>query len=307
MAKPDPKQAGGTSGRPVFLLVDGHAHAYRAFHAIRSLSSPDGEPTNAIFGFVKAMQRLAATCSPSHAAVVWDGGLARERLAVLPGYKANRPPMPRDLECQFDGLAAWVRANGWRSLCAEGVEADDWIGGLARMGEAAGASVVISTSDKDFMQLVGERIRLLNPADRGGELLGPEQVVAKTGVQPHQIVDWLSLIGDSVDNIAGVPGVGPKTATALLGRFGSCAGIYEHLDQVTPPRVRDALAGARETLARNRRLIALREDAAEAVSLPELRISDANGDALRKLYGRWGFRSLLAAVTPEPANQGELW
>lgn len=296
-----------SSGPPLLLLVDGHAHAYRAFHAIRNLSSPSGEPTNAIFGFVKAMERLQAQHAPSHVGVVWDGGLAEARVAALASYKANRPSMPEPLEQQLDGLVDWVRAKGWRSLCAEGVEADDWIAGLARSAAADGMPVLIATSDKDFMQLVDDRIRLLNPAGGEGRAVGRAEVLEKTGVEPAQIVDWLSLIGDSVDNIPGVPGVGPKTATALLQQFGSCEGLFEKLDEVGSLRIRQALRSAWESVTRNQALIRLKEDAGEPRALADLQIQAPDNQALASLYRRWGFRSLLAGLEPERPRQGEFF
>ena len=152
------------------LIVDGHAYAYRAFHAIRELRSPDGRPTNAIYGFVKMLEKMRQTVAPSHVMVVWDGGLSQARIAALPEYKAQRPEMPDDLRPQLDEIAAYLEAAGTASYCSPGIEADDYIACLARQAADAGLSVVIASSDKDFMQLVASRIGLLNPNDksRGG-------------------------------------------------------------------------------------------------------------------------------------------
>src|SRR4030095_15955191 len=204
------------------LIVDGHAYAYRAFHAIRSLNSPSGAPTNAIFGFIKMTQKMRVQLEPSHVLVVWDGGLAAERVAEHPEYKTQRPPMPDDLESQIDGIVSWVQSAGLASLGAEGVEADDWIASIARHA-AETMPVVIASSDKDFMQLVSPAIGLLKPNDKTERIWTADDVRAKTGVGPAQIVDWLALIGDSVDNIPGVPGVGPKTAADLIRQSESCA------------------------------------------------------------------------------------
>ena len=284
---------------PLLLLIDGHSHAYRAFHAIRELTGPDGRPTNAIFGFVKAVEKLLGTRRPSHCAVVWDGGLAEERTAALPDYKANRPPMPDALEQQLDGMVVWLDARGCASLCEDGVEADDWIARLTGTALAQEARVLISTSDKDFMQLVSDRVRLINPAGRNGGEIGTDQVREKSGVAPEQIVDWLSLVGDSVDNIPGVPGVGPKTAAALLGQFGSCDGIYARLSEVEPERIRLALEGARESVRRNRKLVRLETAAGRSVAWQELELRPPDRAALQPLYDRWGFRSLSQSVAPE--------
>src|SRR5713101_8615496 len=145
------------------LLVDGHAYAYRAFHAIRQLSSPTGAATNAIYGFIKMLDKMQARLAPTHLLVVWDGGLAAERMAALPEYKSQRPPMPDSLEEQIAALNRYLDAAGIAALCQEGVEADDWIASVARQAVAAGLAVVIASSDKDFLQLVSPRVGLLNP------------------------------------------------------------------------------------------------------------------------------------------------
>lgn len=290
-------EAGGPAA--VLLLIDGHAHAYRAFHAIRNLTGPDGAPTNALFGFVKAVEKLLGTWQPTHVAGVWDGGLAEERTAVLPGYKANRPPMPDALAAQMDGLMEWLEARGCLSLCQNGVEADDWIARLAAVGRENGARVLISTSDKDFMQLVSEDVQLINPADRDGVPTDPAAVRTRTGVEPAQIVDWLSLVGDSVDNIPGVPGVGPKTAAALLQQFGTCEAVYSGLREVAPERVRQALEIAREDVVRNQALVRLDPSVGRHVPWADLQLKPSDSARLGGLYERWGFRSLRRAVQPE--------
>jgi len=276
------------------LIVDGHAYAYRAFHAIRSLNSPAGAPTNAIFGFIKMTQKMRALLEPSHLVVVWDGGLAAERMAEHPAYKAQRPPMPDDLEAQIDGIVGWLQASGLLSLCADGVEADDWIAAIARVA-AEQMPVVIASSDKDFMQLVNGHIGLLNPNDKSEKVWTAEDVRAKAGVAPDQIVDWLALIGDSVDNIPGVSGVGPKTATDLLNQFGSVDALYTRLAEVKSDKLRTNLQGAADIVRRNQRLIRLREDQ-PPTPLDHTRIGQPDADRLRALYADWGFRTLLAQV-----------
>jgi DNA polymerase-1 len=290
------------------LIVDGHAYAYRSFHAIRSLNSPSGAPTNAIFGFIKALSRMRAQLSPSHVAVVWDGGLHPERMEQHPAYKAQRPPMPDSLDAQITGLTGWLQAAGLPSFCHDGVEADDWIAVLARR-HAGALPVVIASADKDFMQLVSPRVGLLNPNDKSEKLWTAEDVRAKTGVAPEQIVDWLSLIGDSVDNIPGVPGVGPKTATDLLGQFGTIAALYARLGEVKSDRIRAALQAAESDVRRNQRLIHLRDDV-PPVALDELSPRPPDRERLRGLYSEWGFRGLLAELSDAPAptaEQGALW
>ena len=279
---------------PRLLIVDGHAYAYRSFHAILELSSPSGSPTNAIYGFLKAIGKMQAQLAPSHLVVIWDGGLAAERIAAHPDYKAQRPPMPDSLDQQIEGIQGWLQSAGLASLCHEGVEADDWIGALA-LRASLEMPVVIASADKDFMQLVSPRIGLLNPNDKTEKIWTAADVVAKTGVKPEQIADWLSLIGDSVDNIPGVPGVGPKTATDLLLRFGTVEQLYARLSEVKSDRIRASLEGAAGAVRRNQRLIRL-QDEPWLATLHELAPRSPDAAKLRQLYRDWGFKSLLAQL-----------
>jgi DNA polymerase I len=281
------------------LIVDGHAYAYRAFHAIRDLRSPGGQPTNAVYGFVKMLAKMRATVESTHLVVVWDGGLAAERIAVLPEYKAQRPDMPDDLKPQLDEIGSYLSAAGIVSFCRDGVEADDYIACLARRAADAGMAVVIASSDKDFMQLVSDRVGLLNPNDKTETIWGGEEVRAKTGVEPSQIVDWLSLAGDNVDNIPGVPGVGPKTAAELLNQFGSACGLYERLAEVKSEKLRTNLRAAEDGVRRNRELVRLREDLPCEFSPDALADKPADVGRLRELYRRWGFKTLLASLGEE--------
>lgn len=282
--------------RPVLLLVDGHAYAYRAFYAIRSLSSPTGQPTNAIYGFVKMLQKVIAQSKATHVAVVWDGGLADGRQKSLPGYKAQRPEMPADLSSQLDEMVEFLRAYGVASLCEDGVEADDWIARLALESQKNGCYIVIASADKDFFQLVGPNLTLINPNDKEPRFWQAADVVAKTGVQPAQIIDWLSLLGDAVDNIPGVEGVGPKTAADLLHRFGSIDQIYSQMQAVTSERIRKALETAKADVYRNRELVRLWIEVAKEVPVEELKQQPPIEDRLADLYRKWGFKSLLAEI-----------
>ena len=278
------------------LIVDGHAYAYRAFHAIRELRSPGGQPTNAIYGFVKMLAKMRGEVEPTHLVVVWDGGLSAERLAALPEYKAQRPEMPADLKPQLDEIVSYLQAARIASVCLEGVEADDYIAGLARRAADAGTSVVIASADKDFMQLVSGRIGLLNPNDKTEAIWTDQQVREKTGVTPAQVVDWLSLTGDNVDNIPGVTGVGPKTAAELLNRFGSADALYGALSEVKSDKLRANLGAAQNAVRRNRELVRLRDDLPDTFSPAALAEQPADTARLRELYRRWGFKSLLAAL-----------
>ena len=275
------------------LIVDGHAYAYRAFYAIRELRSPSGGPTNAVYGFVKMLAKMRAAVRPTHVIVVWDGGLSAERMAALPEYKAQRPEMPDDLKPQFDELVSYLEAAGVASFCRDGVEADDYIACLSRHASAAGMAVVIASSDKDFMQLVSAQVGLLNPNDKSETVWTDEQVRAKTGVRPSQIVDWLALMGDSVDNIPGVPGVGPKTATNLLNRFGSVNGLLGRLDEVKQEKLRASLRASVAAVQRNLNLVRLQDDLPCDFSPENLAAKPADIGLLGELFRRWGFKGLL--------------
>lgn len=296
-----------SSGTPCLLIVDGHAYAYRAFHAIRSLNAPDGTPTNAIYGFIKMLAKLRGAVKPTHVVVIWDGGLAPERMAAHPEYKAQRPAMPEGLARQLDGIVEYLGAAGLASWCRDDVEADDWIAVAARRAARSGARVVIASSDKDFMQLVTPAIGLMNPNDKTERVWTDAEVLAKTGVRPEQIVDWLSLMGDSVDNIPGVPGVGPKTATDLLRQFGSTETLYARLAEVKSERLRQSLAGAQAHVLRNHELIRLRDDVGGEFRLADTVVGAGDTRRLGGLFQGWGFRSLARELEAcQPAVQGEL-
>ena len=291
-------------GSDRLLIVDGHHYAYRSFYAIRAMNAPDGFPTNALYGFINALRRMRARVAPTHIAVIWDGGLDERRTEALPNYKAGRDPMPDDLELQLDALDEWLNAAGLHSWCHEGVEADDVIGTLTRQAEAAGLPVVIASSDKDFFQLINPNVHLLNPNDKTDTLWQAEQVRAKTGVEPSQIIDWLSLVGDAVDGIPGVRGVGPKTATKLLLEYGTAENLYSNLNAVKPAGLQGRLREATTEVQRNQELVTLREIPEWKIKLEELRSGAGDYATLHAQYTRWNFRSLLQEL--EVGRQGEL-
>ena len=212
------------------ILVDGSSYLYRAYHAFPPLTNSAGEPTGAMYGVLNMLRSLIMQYKPTHAAVVFDAKGKTFRDELFEHYKSHRPPMPDDLRAQIEPLHAMVKAMGLPLLAVSGVEADDVIGTLAREAEKAGRPVLISTGDKDMAQLVTPDITLINTMNN--TILGPEEVETKYGVPPSLIIDYLALMGDSSDNIPGVPGVGEKTAQALLQGLGSLDDIYADLDKI---------------------------------------------------------------------------
>jgi len=243
---------------------------------------------------------------PAAVGVVWDGGLSAERLAAHPEYKMQRPEMPEDLRPQLDEIVEYLGAAGVASMLPDQVEADDYIGCLARKAATAGWNVVIASSDKDFMQLVSPEVGLWNPNDKEPVVWSREQVAAKVGVEPEQVVDWLALMGDAVDNVHGVPGVGKKTATDLLKQFGSVAGLYGRLAEVKSDKLRAALMEAEELVKKNIRLVQLHEVPCQ-FEPEKLAIKLADKGRLRVLFQRWGFKGMIESLDREcSGKQAEL-
>jgi DNA polymerase-1 len=228
-------------------------------------------------------------------------------MKLLPEYKAQRPAMPSALEEQLDEIVAYLGAANIQSCMQESCEADDCIAALADQAAAAGWEVIIASSDKDFMQLVTSQVRLLNPNDKSETLWGVEEVRAKSGVEPTQIVDWLSLTGDAVDNIQGVQGVGAKTAVSLLHKFGSVDELYRRLAEVEPARVRSALQDSQDIVRRNQALVRLNRQVPCSLSLEALTTKESNEEALRELFARWGFKTLLRELEEGRLGPGELF
>ena len=241
------------------LLVDALNIVYRAFYAITGLATSSGRPTNAVYGFIKTLMQLERVWQPTHWLIVFDGGLPPERLALCPDYKAQRPPMPDDLRSQFQPLEMYLDSALIPRARLEGKEADDVLASAADRAAAEGFEVLVVSSDKDLMQIVSERVALVPPGQIGAKA-GPDYVLNKAGVRPEQIVDWLALMGDSADNIPGVPGVGAKTASKWLTQWGSIEELWRHLELLKPARLRQALSDHREIVLRNMQLVRLQRD-----------------------------------------------
>ncbi len=283
---------------PKLLLIDAMALAYRAFHAIPPLTAPDGTPTNALLGFVKAVRHLRERFQPTHHAVVSDGGLPASRMAQLPSYKAQRAPMPDALARQLPLIDEYLGGEGIPRILIEGQEADDVMATLAARAEEIGGRVWLATNDKDLLQLVGERVVMVAPIKDAPELT-PADVLAKTGVAPSSIPAWLALTGDAVDNIPGVPGVGGKTAARLLAQFGTLDALLANLDQVPGEKLRAALEAAREDIRRNLALVTLDRAVPDVPPLEALRIRESDPARLRAFFARLGMPSLVPPPVPE--------
>ena len=268
------------------VLIDGSSYLYRAFHALPPLTAPDGTPTGALFGVLN-MLRATLKEAPECAAFVIDASGPTFRDALYPEYKANRPPMPLDLRAQVEPMLAIVEALGFPILRVEGVEADDVIGTLALQAAAAGVEVTVSTSDKDFAQLVRPGIALVNTMS-GSRLATADDVVAKFGVRPEQIVDYLALMGDSVDNVPGVDKCGPKTAAKWLGEHGTLDAVMANATDVGG-KIGENLRAALPRLPLNRELVTIKADVALELPHDALHLRPRDVDALRGLYGRYGF------------------
>jgi DNA polymerase I len=284
----------------ILLLMDGAAMAYRAFYAIQNLSTNAGQPTNALFGFIRMANQLATQWCPTHRAVVFDAGLPAARMSLLPSYKQQREKMPDPLRSQFPLIEEFLRSAGIPALRVEGEEADDTMASLAMHASADAVDTLLATSDKDLFQIVTDHVAIVAPTASGGRM-GPAEVCAKMGVPPGQIVELLALTGDTVDNIPGVPGVGPKTAAKLLAEFGSLEGLWARLDAVAGEKTRAALAAHRSDVERNVKLIRLRTDLVKRVDWDALRVQPVDVPTLRAFYQAMELHSLARELDAPPA------
>ncbi len=281
------------------LLVDGSSYLYRAFHALPDLRSPDGYPTGAMHGMVNMLRRLRADFPAAYIACVFDAKGKTFRDDLYPEYKATRASMPEDLAKQIEPIHEVVRHMGWPILMVEGVEADDVIGTLAAQATARGLSTVVSTGDKDLAQLVNDKVMLINTMSN--EKLDEAGVLAKFGVPPNRIIDYLTLIGDTVDNVPGVTKCGPKTAVKWLALHGSLDGVIENAASITGA-VGENLRAALDWLPKGRELITVKTDcdlAGHVVSIEETLIGrPEDKDALRDFFQRYGFKTMLRDMGP---------
>jgi DNA polymerase-1 len=292
------------------VLIDGSSYLYRAYHALPALTNSQGEPTGALHGVLTMILKLVREEQPAHIAVVFDAPGKTFRDDIYAEYKATRPPMPDDLRAQVQPILDAVEALGLPLLRVVGVEADDVIGTLSEQAADKGLDVLVSTGDKDLAQLVNDKVTLVNTMD--DSRLDRDAVKKKFDVYPEQIVDYLALVGDTSDNIPGVPKVGAKTAAKWLNLYGSAEGILEHGEEIKG-KVGESLRDNVEKLRLSQTLAAIRKDVDLDVTVDDLEATEADIGSLRELYGHYELRSLLRLLdeqadepaAPAPEEQGE--
>jgi DNA polymerase-1 len=287
------------------LLVDGSSYLYRAYHAMPDLRGPEGGPTGALYGMINMLRRMRKEVTAEYSACVFDAKGKTFRDDWYPDYKANRPSMPDDLSRQIEPIHVAVRALGWPLLMIDGVEADDVIGTLSTAAEERGMNVIVSTGDKDLAQLVSDHVTLINTMTN--EKLDRAGVIAKFGVPPERIIDYLSLIGDTVDNVPGVEKCGPKTALKWLTQFESLDGIVAHADEIKGA-VGDNLRRALDFLPMAKKLVTVERNCNltdHIVSIEEsLQSRPESREELRDVFTRHGFKTWLREVEIADAVEG---
>ena len=286
------------SSRPVLTLIDASGFVFRAYHAITTLNTSRGVPTNAVYGFTRMLLKTLREMKPTHVALAFDTESRRGRQEIDPSYKANRAGPPPDLPQQFSLVRQVVDTLRVPVLEYAGWEADDVIGTQTLAAKAQGYDVLVVTGDKDFMQLVDERVSLYDPMlDRH---TGPREVRDRLGIEPRQMTDYLALMGDPIDNVPKVPGIGPKTATELIQQFGDVESLLGRLGEVKKPKIREALEQNRDTLRRAKQLVTFRTDLPIQTDVGRLARQPIDGERARALFTELEFYKLLQEMPPSP-------
>lgn len=285
------------SDKPHLILIDGSGYIFRAYHRLPPLTNKAGLPAGAVYGFTTMLWKLVENIrkqddAPTHFAVIFDSSRKSFRQDLYPAYKAHRPPPPEDLVPQFPLIREATRAFSVPSIEQEGLEADDIIACYSRVALERGFQVTVYSSDKDLMQLIQPRLNLFDPVNNC--LIGSEQVVKKFGVVPEKLGDLLALMGDTADNIPGVPGVGPKTASRLINEYGNLSEILESAPEIKQPKLRQNLIEYKETAILSRELVALVDDKPLPEPLDNLVVKGVDMTPLRDFLSEQGFSSLLA-------------
>jgi DNA polymerase-1 len=287
--------------KPTLCLIDGSSQMYRAYHAIRGLTGPDGRSTNAVYGFSTMLRKLIQDQQPAFIVAAFDLAGPTFRSELSADYKANRAAMPPDLVEQVPLVRQACEALGVPVVTADGFEADDVIGTIAAQARTRDCAVTIVTGDKDFFQLVDDDVQIFNPRD-DGTWYDAEGVRAKFGVAPDQVVDVLALMGDASDNVKGVPGIGEKGARELISTHGSLDRLLEAAPTLPQKKYRDLLGAHSQTARASRELVRIRTDVPVAFNLEAFRFRGANREACFELFSRLGFRTLVAEYAPTAAS-----
>ncbi len=305
------RNQGETMNEHPLILIDAYSQIFRAYYAIRHLSNSKGEPTNAVFVFARLLLKLEEEYPGTAGAMLFDCGKVKFRLELAPDYKANRPPMPEELKLQMPVIRELAAAFGWPLLEEPEYEADDLIAAFA---SSADGPVLIVSSDKDLSQLVTPEVKMLVPAQKNGfELRDEEKVREKFAVSPDRIVDYLALLGDNSDNIPGVPGVGPKTAAAILNSCGAAEQWLEDPARIPDPKIRAKLEPHLALIRKNRKLIQLRETLPARFDppAPHLRRSAPDWAKIRAICEAMELKSLLKELPEirreEPEKEPDLF
>jgi DNA polymerase-1 len=275
-------------------LIDGSAYIYRAYHAIAPLSNSKGMPTHAVLGFVNMVKRLMREKKPEYLAIAFDSRGPVFRHDIYGAYKANRPPMPDDLQVQIPYIRRYVAAANILMLEEQGVEADDIIASVVRTFSAKGHNVTIVSGDKDLLQLVGTNVVMWDPMQ--DKIMDRDAVFRKYAVYPEQLLELFALIGDSSDNVPGVAGIGPKTAEKLINSYGSLDGLYAHIDEVKQAKMKEKLVGQKEQAYLSRELIDLKTDVSVPVDLSAYTLQKADDNRLVEIFSELEFTSLLKGI-----------
>ncbi len=276
-------------------LIDGSAYIYRAYHAIRSLSNARGFPTNAIFGFTRMLLKLIEERAPRYMGMFFDAKGPTFRHALYAPYKANRPPMPEDMAVQIAPIKDVTQAFRIPVFELAGYEADDLIGTMARRAEAEGFDVILVTGDKDFVQLLTERVSIWDPMK--DKAIAAKDVTAEKGIAPHQMIDVMGLSGDTADNIPGVPGIGPKTAVKLIQTYTTIEGVYAHIDAIKAARQRSNLLAHKDQAFLSRELVTICVEAPMDFEPAALRVTQPDDKQLAELFQAYEFRQLQQRYT----------
>ncbi|MEZ5313366.1 MAG: 5'-3' exonuclease H3TH domain-containing protein, partial [Thermoanaerobaculia bacterium] len=289
-ADPAKGAAADGSGRKKLVLIDGFHNIFRAFYAIRSLSNSKGVPTNAVYGFVQTLRKIVRDEKPDLVGVAWDLSDQTVRTEKFADYKANRAPMPEELRPQIPLIQRAIEGFRIPRLELENYEADDVMGTLSAKAAAAGYDVLLVTADKDMMQLVGEHVKLFHTGRN--KLYDVAGIVEDFGLPPEKVADVLALMGDAVDNVPGVPGIGEKGAKTLIAEYGSVENLLENADKLTRKAYREGLTQHREQALLSKELVTIHRDLPIDLDPEALRVDPPDTEALKALYAELEFSRL---------------